>query len=1100
MTLQPFIHGKRLKLSQKITTRDLYTQEGLRAIDARFIAFVGEMDSKIVERLLDLRLKSGGDSKAESEMILELAPFLERFLLDLFMLPAAQQLEDLRRLYSVKRHFVQRVLLKERQEDPLPSPEILDALMHDFLGAPFDENLFVSKAYPFMGEMSPNPELMKFLVEYAHFATKTEAGRSRHQHHILFKFPEKVDFEHLVPAVDILTQDIPRKQGNHPRARDGFNLVDPGLNEREAFDAASYCIKCGPQGKDSCSKGLKDGAGTVKTNPLGNDLTGCPLGQKISEMMTLYEGGQLLGALSTIMIDNPLLALTGHRICNDCMKACIFQKQDPVDVPGVESAILKKVLRLPYGFEIYSLLTRWNPLKFRDVFPSKRSTHSVLVVGLGPAGIALSYYLTRQGIRVVGIDGTKIEPPDSRWVGETRSLDFELLESTDVLFDDLEKRVIDGFGGVMEYGITARWDKNVLAVMRLILERTPHFQLYDGIRYGGTLGALDANALGFDHVALCVGAGAPKTVPIKNNFSKGVRFAADFLMSLQLTGAYKRDALVNYDVELPLVVIGAGLTAIDAATEALAYYPRLVERFQSTYETLVGKLGVETIQSCWTEDERIRAERYLSHAQELSIERLNARNEDRAPNFLPLLNTWGGVTLLCRTPLTHTQSYKLNHLEIRSALMEGIQIVDGFSPTEFELDVNHHVTAVHGVFQNGQRALIPARTVLMATGTGSHTLLEEEQSASPDFSSFWGDCNPSYAGSVVKAIANVKDHHGALVERLRLKKSSSSADDALFFQTLDQVLKAQVHDIRSIASGITELVIKAPLAARNSKPGQFFKVQPYARSQDKDEMRIGKSVALSRSWVDEEKGLIGFIVLEGGVSTMLIRSLKLGAPIHIMGPTGTPTEIDAHKTVLMIGGGLGNAVLFSVGQALRAAGSRVIYVAAYKHEDAIFKPEEIENAADSVIWAVEEGDSFKPRRAQDALVKGNCLNALQSIVLGDAMALIKRQDIEKVLVIGSEGMIWAIKTFLSEPRPYFPKLSSVVAGVNSPMQCMMKGICGQCIQKHVDPKSLKESFVFSCKNQDQSLESLDVFFLATRLSQNRTSEKLQTLYLTKKDG
>ncbi|MBX9697116.1 MAG: FAD-dependent oxidoreductase, partial [Alphaproteobacteria bacterium] len=858
-----------MKLSQELTCSDLYTKEGLRALDARFVAFVEQFDPKIVQRLLELRLKGGGDSRVESEMIVDLAPFLERFLQDLFMLPQANELEDLRRLYSVKRYFVQRILLKEKNANPLPDPEVLDAQMRDFLGAPFDEILFANKVYPFMDQASIDPERMKFLIEYAHFATKTEAGQSRHQRHNLFKFPEKVDFEHLVPAVTLETEGIIRKQGNHPKARDGFNLVDSGLDEKEAFDAASYCIKCGPQGKDSCSKGLKDGQGVFKTNPLENVLKGCPLEQKISEMMTLYEAGYLLGALSIVMIDNPLLALTGHRICNDCMKACIFQKQDPVDIPGVESAILKAALRLPYGFEIYSLLTRWNPLKFKDILPLKSSTHSVLVVGLGPAGIALSYYLTHKGIRVVGIDGTKIEPLDQRWAGVPGSLDFELLESTDVLFDDLEKRVIDGFGGVMEYGITARWDKNVLAVMRLILERTPHFRLYDGIRYGGTLGALEAETLGFDHVALCVGAGAPKIVPIKNNFSKGVRFAADFLMSLQLTGAYKRDALVNYDIELPLVVIGAGLTAIDTATEALAYYPRLVERFQSTYDILVEKLGIEALRACWTEDERFRAERYLSHAGELLQERLCAHKEDRAPNFLPLLNAWGGVTLLCRTPLSHTQSYKLNHLEVRSALFEGIQIVDEFSPTEFEQDAYGHVMAVLGVIQNGQSARIAARTVLMATGTGLHTLLEEEQSSSPDFSSLWGDCNPSYAGSVVKAIANVKDHHGALVERLRHEKSRSLVNDATFFATLDQALRAKVHDIRSIASGITELVIEAPLAARNSKPGQFFKVQPYARTEGGDEVRLSKSVALSRAWADEEKGLIGFVVLEGGVSTML---------------------------------------------------------------------------------------------------------------------------------------------------------------------------------------------------------------------------------------
>ena len=36
-----------------------------------------------------------------------------------------------------------------------------------------------------------------------------------------------------------------------------------------------------------------------------------------------------------------------------------------------------------------------------------------------------------------------------------------------------------------------------------------------------------------------------------------------------------------------------------------------------------------------------------------------------------------------------------------------------------------------------------------------------------------------------------------------------------------------------------------------------------------------------------------------------------------MGPTGTPTHIHAGTTVALVGGGLGNAVLFSIGAATR---------------------------------------------------------------------------------------------------------------------------------------------------------------------------------------
>jgi len=105
-----------------------------------------------------------------------------------------------------------------------------------------------------------------------------------------------------------------------------------------------------------------------------------------------------------------MLAATGHRICNDCMKACIYQKQEPVDIPQAETRTLKDVLELPWGFEIYSLLTRWNPFDIRRPYPKPATGKRILVVGLGPAGFTLAHHLMNDGHTVVAIDGLKIEP------------------------------------------------------------------------------------------------------------------------------------------------------------------------------------------------------------------------------------------------------------------------------------------------------------------------------------------------------------------------------------------------------------------------------------------------------------------------------------------------------------------------------------------------------------------------------------------------------------------------------------------------------------------------------------------------------------------
>src|SRR5213079_135372 len=70
-----------------------------------------------------------------------------------------------------------------------------------------------------------------------------------------------------------------------------------------------------------------------------------------------------------------------------------------------------------------------------------------------------------------------------------------------------------------------------------------------------------------------------------------------------------------------------------------------------------------------------------------------------------------------------------------------------------------------------------------------------------------------------------------------------------------------------------------------------------------------------------------------------------------------------------------------------------------------------------------------------------------------------------------------------------------IGSINSPMQCMMKEICAQCLQPHHDPATGKLSYVFSCFNQDQRLDEVDFSALATRPSQNAVQEKLTAQWI-----
>jgi NAD(P)H-flavin reductase len=239
--------------------------------------------------------------------------------------------------------------------------------------------------------------------------------------------------------------------------------------------------------------------------------------------------------------------------------------------------------------------------------------------------------------------------------------------------------------------------------------------------------------------------------------------------------------------------------------------------------------------------------------------------------------------------------------------------------------------------------------------------------------SCFGDVHPSFFGNVVKAIASAKQGYPAVSRMLERVAPAATMDDAAFLAQLNDELRATVHEVRRLTPLIVEVVVRAPLAARRFRPGQFYRLQNFESLAPRTAgTRLAmEGLALTGAWVDPKAGLISTIVLEMGGSSDLCVELKPGEPVVLMGPTGTPTEIPANETVVLAGGGLGNAVLFSIGQAMRMAGNRVLYFAAYKHMMDRYKIAEIETASDAVVWCCDEEPGFTPDRPQDKTFVGN---------------------------------------------------------------------------------------------------------------------------------
>jgi NAD(P)H-flavin reductase len=320
--------------------------------------------------------------------------------------------------------------------------------------------------------------------------------------------------------------------------------------------------------------------------------------------------------------------------------------------------------------------------------------------------------------------------------------------------------------------------------------------------------------------------------------------------------------------------------------------------------------------------------------------------------------------------------------------------------------------------------------------------------------------------------------------------------------TLDDQLLARVERVVRLTPTIVEVIVRAPAAARHFHPGQFYRLQnferlsPHIRLDDHVASMLMEGIALTGAWVDADRGLLSLIALEMGVSSRLCAYLKPGEPVVVMGPTGTPTEIPEKSAVLLAGGGLGNAVLFSIAKALKARGNKVIYFAGFRHGSDIFKREEIEGATDQVIWSTDAGDAIDARRPQDAHFRGNIVQAMAAYAEGKlGQQVVRLRDVSRIIAIGSDRMMNAVRLARHGVlQPFLDNSHIGIGSINSPMQCMMKELCAQCLQRHVDPETGREEFIFSCYNQDQDLDRVDFANLQARLRQNTVQEKISNLW------
>ncbi len=354
-----------MKLNFKISFSNLYTRNGLTKLDETFLNYIKSCDESLFCSLIEAREKAASSSMSsqchlpssqchppssqcltlgsrkqeersatwmtDSQLIIDLSYLLDEFIAKLFNVE--KEIEELKKkhndfavIYKCKRLFVQRYALKKYTN--VANIDITNKLSH-FLTLPTTEKNFAEQVMHWFEDKENHKEEIELAAQYAVWRVKNKQS-------ILFSIHKKIDHENLIPFSKKEVDKVEVLYSNEVKRRYGFDLTSEKASLDKALDNAHYCIFCHKQSKDSCSKGLINDDNTFKKSPLRVELHGCPLEQKISEMNLVKSEGYSIASLAIVMIDNPLCAATGHRICNDCMNSCIYQKQEPVNVPAMK--------------------------------------------------------------------------------------------------------------------------------------------------------------------------------------------------------------------------------------------------------------------------------------------------------------------------------------------------------------------------------------------------------------------------------------------------------------------------------------------------------------------------------------------------------------------------------------------------------------------------------------------------------------------------------------------------------------------------------------------------------------------------------------------
>lgn len=159
--------------------------------------------------------------------------------------------------------------------------------------------------------------------------------------------------------------------------------------------------------------------------------------------------------------------------------------------------------------------------------------------------------------------------------------------------------------------------------------------------------------------------------------------------------------------------------------------------------------------------------------------------------------------------------------------------------------------------------------------------------------------------------------------------------------------KYELISVRALAERVNEYVIYAPEIAKHCLAGQFVILRV-----DED----GERVPFTICDYSREDGTVCILVQVVGYTTALLARMKTGECLaDMVGPLGNPTDLSAYRRILLIGGGIGSAVIYPQTKQLFAEGKSADVIIGARNERLLIYRERFARFAKNLYEVTDDG-------------------------------------------------------------------------------------------------------------------------------------------------